>query len=140
MVTWSLGAFPSLLHQMIKMPRDGGILTIHGDADRETAVLEVKDDNAGLHLTGFQFFNAIEKVPLDLDPYANHYVVHMMKEMEPFIALTFFFSFSNSDNESIRFNSSIDGTNHRIFEARIENHPLVLSKGIRFSSTGSTSA
>lgn len=38
-------------------------MTIHGDADRDTAVLEleVKDDNAGLHLTGFQFVNALAK-------------------------------------------------------------------------------
>lgn len=42
-----LGAVPSSLQQKIKMPRDAGILTLHGDADRETAFFEVKDDNAG---------------------------------------------------------------------------------------------
>ena len=42
-----LGAVPSSLQQKIKMPRDGGIITIQGDADRETAFFEVKDDNAG---------------------------------------------------------------------------------------------
>lgn len=31
----------------------------------------------------------------------------------------FFFSYSNSDNESTRFNSSIDGTNHRFIEERV---------------------
>lgn len=63
-----LGALPSSLQQKIKMPRDGGILTIHGDADRETAFFEVKDDNAGFNLTGFQFVNAIERVPLSFYP------------------------------------------------------------------------
>lgn len=72
-----LGAVPSSLQQKIKMPRDGGILTIHGDADRETTFFEVKDDNAGFNLTGFQFVNAIERVPPLFLSYANHYVAHI---------------------------------------------------------------
>ncbi|CAI9115394.1 OLC1v1016293C1 [Oldenlandia corymbosa var. corymbosa] len=54
-----------------------GILTIHGDADRETTFFEVKDDNAGFNLTGFQFVNAIERVPPLFLSYANHYVAHI---------------------------------------------------------------
>ena len=45
-----------------------GEFLIHGDADRETAFFEVKDDNAGFNLTGFQFVNAIERVPLSFYP------------------------------------------------------------------------
>lgn len=58
-----LGAVPSSLQQKIKMPR--------GRLSMEMLIgsfFEVKDDNAGLNLTGFQFVNAIERVPLSFYP------------------------------------------------------------------------
>ena len=58
------GAVPSSLHQKVKFPYDGAIVTLQGDYDLKMAgvpVCEIKPESVEIPLSGFEYVQCIEK-------------------------------------------------------------------------------
>lgn len=84
-------AVPSSLHQKVKFPYEGAIVTLQGDYDLKLTgvpICEIKPEPVGVPLSGFEYVQCIEKepeqrelIPLDFCPHGNLHVGNIMKKM-----------------------------------------------------------